>query len=160
MTRTTDRRTGHRPCIVVGYDGSEAAREAVAYAAERAGSDGRLFIVHAYGTHPAWLAPPYQQMADWQEGHGRAVLDALLLEAGNALLDRDFELELAEGPPAKAIAKIAADREADEIVIGSRGFGKARSALGSVSHELLHRADRPVVVIPYKFAHQHARAAS
>jgi nucleotide-binding universal stress UspA family protein len=160
MTRPADRRTPHRPCIVVGYDGSEAAREAVAYAAERAGSDGRLFIVHAYGSHPDWLDPPYQQMADQQESHGRAVLDALLLEAGNALLDLDFELELAHGPAAKAIAKVAADKDADEIVIGSRGFGKARSVLGSVSHELLHEADRPVVVIPYKFVREHAGAGS
>ena len=159
MTGAADRGT-HRPCIVVGYDGSETAREAVAYATERAGTHGRVIVVHAYGSRPDWLAPTYQQMADDQQSHGRAVLDALLLEAGNALLDRDFELELAEGPPAKAIAKVAADRDADEIVIGSRGFGKARSVLGSVSHELLHEADRPVVVIPYKFVREHAGAGS
>jgi nucleotide-binding universal stress UspA family protein len=32
------------------------------------------------------------------------------------------------------------------MVIGSRGLGRA--ALGSVSHDVLHLTDRPVVVIP------------
>lgn len=39
-------------------------------------------------------------------------------------------------------------RNVDEIVVGARGLGRIRALLGSVSHELLHIADRPVVVIP------------
>lgn len=44
-----------RPCLVVGYDGSEPARAAVTYAAERAGRRGRLFIVNAVGPVASWL---------------------------------------------------------------------------------------------------------
>ena len=36
----------------------------------------------------------------------------------------------------------------DEIIIGTRGFGRARALLGSVAHELIHLADCPVTVIP------------
>ena len=43
---------------------------------------------------------------------------------------------------------MAAAREADEIVVGSRGFGRARALLGSASHELIHLASCPVTVIP------------
>lgn len=136
--------------VVVGYDGSEAARAAVAYATDRAGSRGKVIVVHASG--------PATEMLD--SGHGQAVLDALLLEDGNALLDRDFELELADGPAARELARIASERDADEIVVGSRGFGRVRSALGSVSRELLHEADRPVVVIPDRYARTHARVGS
>jgi len=32
--------------------------------------------------------------------------------------------------------------------VGARGLGPVRSLLGSVSHELLTIADRPVLVIP------------
>jgi nucleotide-binding universal stress UspA family protein len=39
-------------------------------------------------------------------------------------------------------------RDADEIVIGSRGFGPLRGVLGSVSHAVLHETDRIVLVIP------------
>jgi nucleotide-binding universal stress UspA family protein len=38
-------------------------------------------------------------------------------------------------------------RDADEIVVGSRGLGRIRGALGSVSQELLREAARPVLVI-------------
>ena len=91
---------------------------------------------------------------------GKAVLDALLLEGGNALMDVDYELELVGGNPAKGIVKVANEHDADEIVVGSHGFGKLRSALGSVSHELLHSADRPVMVIPHRAVREHAGSAS
>ena len=75
-------------------------------------------------------------------GQGKAVLDSLLLEGGNALIDVDYELELVEGDPAEALASSAREHDAGEIAIGSRGFGKLRAALGSVSHDVLHEADR------------------
>jgi nucleotide-binding universal stress UspA family protein len=133
----------------VGYDGSEASREAVAYAARLVGPGGKLYVVHCYGPPPDWLgAPNYQRVLDDHRGRGAAILDALLLEGGDAVADVDYELELVDGHPAEALDRVARVRDADQIVIGSRGFGRLRSALGSVSHELLHRADRPVVVIP------------
>jgi nucleotide-binding universal stress UspA family protein len=66
----------------------------------------------------------------------------------------EFEYELIAGSPAEAIARVAEVRDADEIVVGSRGFGALRATLGSVSHELLHHADRPVVVIPRRMVEQ------
>lgn len=140
------------PCIVVGYDGSSAARIAVAYAAQRAAQQGRVIVVHAFGPPPDWLgAPSYQRVLEDHHGHGRAVLDALLLEGADELLDVDYELELVGGSPAHALTQIAETRDADEIVVGSRGFGRVRAALGSVSHELLHAAPCPVVVLPTRF---------
>ena len=144
-------RRSRGPRVVVGYDGSEAARRAVAWASERAGGAGKVWIVHCLVPGPAG-----------PEGgeHGKAVLDALLLEGGNALLDVDYELELVDGDPAEALARSAREHDADEIAIGSRGFGKLRAALGSVSHDVLHRADRPVLVIPYNAVREPAGASS
>jgi nucleotide-binding universal stress UspA family protein len=51
------------------------------------------------------------------------------------------------GRPADAILRVAEVREADEIALGSRGRGHARAALGSVSLDVLHGADRPVRVM-------------
>jgi len=36
----------------------------------------------------------------------------------------------------------------DQVVVGSCGLGRVRALLGSVSRDLPHVVDRPVVVIP------------
>ena len=52
-----------------------------------------------------------------------------------------------EGPVAEAVAEIAKDWDADLIVIGSSRMSDIGSLfLGSVSHDLLHMTDRPVLV--------------
>jgi nucleotide-binding universal stress UspA family protein len=52
-----------------------------------------------------------------------------------------------EGPVAKAVAEIAQDWNADLIVVGSSRMRDIASLfLGSVSHDLLHMTDRPVLV--------------
>ncbi|MGZ6670645.1 MAG: universal stress protein [Solirubrobacteraceae bacterium] len=65
-----------------------------------------------------------------------------------SLTGPEYETELIGGSAADAITEVARARHADQIVVGARGLGRIRALLGSVSHELLHIADRPVVVIP------------
>ncbi len=144
--------------ITVGFDGSEAARAAVDYALAHAGQDGQVIVVHAFGPPPDWMGEPgYQRIIDEHEMRGRALMDALRLDLeqrGSA----NVEYELLADMPAEAIARVAEVRDADEIVVGSRGFGPLRAVLGSVSHELLHRANRPVVVIPNRLVERLAQA--
>ena len=137
----------HGNCtVVVGYDGSEPARAALAYAAARSCQGGRIVAVHAFQPVPDWLGTPnYQQALDAYQEHGRELLQALEDEHE---LDTEVETSLLEGPPARAIVAAADARDADEIVVGSRGFGPVRGVLGSVSHAVLHETDRVVVVIP------------
>lgn len=135
-----------RCTVVVGYDGSEPARAALSYAAGRGGDGGRVVAVHAFQPAPDWLGSPfYQRALDAYQDHGRQLLQALndADELGAVL-----ETSLLEGPPARAIVAAADARDADEIVVGSRGFGPVRGVLGSVSHAVLHETDRVVVVIP------------
>lgn len=137
----------HERCtVVVGYDGSPPSRAALAYAARRAARGGRIVAVHAFQPAPDWLgSPDYQRALDAHQIQGRDLLRSL-----DARSDLGAELvtSLLEGPPARAIVAAADARDADEIVVGSRGFGRVRGVLGSVSHAVLHEADRPVVVIP------------
>jgi nucleotide-binding universal stress UspA family protein len=131
-----------RPCIVVGYDGSPTARRAFEFAAERAGPDGRVVVAYAFEPPHDWLGHPnYNRVLVEHRTRGQQMLDEIPDSPG---LDK----ELLAGPPAEALVRVASAHEADEIVVGSRGFGSMRAALGSVSHALLHLADRPVVVIP------------
>jgi nucleotide-binding universal stress UspA family protein len=131
--------------LVVGYDGSEEARAALAYAAVRVHA-GRLFIVAAADRAPDYLGGPYYQgFIDAADARAQTLLDdaAAQMPAGV-----DFSTELLDGPPADAIVAVAEARGADAIVVGSRGRGRVGALLGSVSHEVLHLSDRPVVVIP------------
>ena len=137
------------PVVVVGYDGTATSRAAVDHAARKAGRQGMVYVVHSYGPPPDWLRfPNYQRVLDDHRSRGEATLDALAI-TDDPLLATNFETELLDSPPAEAITKVAETRGADEIVIGSRGLGRVRSALGSVSQEVLHRAAVPVVVIPH-----------
>lgn len=138
-----------RPVVVVGYDGSETSRAALMLAIRRAGRSGRVFVVHAYELPPDFLGSPnYEQLLSQSKDRGRALLDALPVTGNAELPEIEYETELIGGPPAHAIDTVARARDADEIIVGARGLGRVRALLGSVSHELLHIADRPVLVIP------------
>lgn len=131
------------PMVVVGYDGSDNARAALDYAAKRAdAAGGRVRAVCAFYAPAGWLGSPYYQLAldEYQERAG---------EITRGLEDRpDVETDIVMGPPVEALTRAAQARNAAEIVVGARGLGRFRAALGSVSHGLLHEADRPVVIIP------------
>jgi nucleotide-binding universal stress UspA family protein len=146
LKRRTQRPGSDEKTIVVGYDGSEAARAAVAYAARQASDAGRVVAVHAFQRVPDRLGfPSYQHVLEASQADGRRHLEALEDEWA---AETQLETSLLEGPAARAVLSAAEAREADEIVVGSRGFGPIRGALGSVSHALLRDADRVVVVIP------------
>lgn len=52
------------------------------------------------------------------------------------------------GPPARTIVGFAEDKNADLIVLGSRGLGDVEGfLLGSVSHKVTSLADCPVLVV-------------
>jgi nucleotide-binding universal stress UspA family protein len=142
---------GNRPSLcpmsrtlLVGYDGSRASRDALAYALDRAGSDGLVVVVHSYGPGPAWFgAPSYHNGSSDYEAAGRALIAELELPAEPAV-----KVELTEGPPAECLMRMARKWDADEIVTGSRGYFPLHTGPGSVSLALLRSADRPVVIIP------------
>ena len=134
--------------MVVGYDGSDNARAAVDQAAALAGPRGKVYVVHSYSPPADWLGfPNYQRVLDDHRARGEAVLDALVM-TDDPLLETEFETELLDSPPADALMSVAGTRGADLIVVGSRGLGRLRATLGSVSHDVLHRADCPVLVVP------------
>jgi len=134
--------------VVAGYDGSPASRAAVLEAVRRVGADGCLYIVHAYRIPTDyWATGYYQVLLDEVAKQARKLMERLPDDIP-ALAGVHWHAELFSGQPAEAIANVAAARGADEILVGSRGYGRARALLGSVSHELIHLARCPVTVIP------------
>jgi nucleotide-binding universal stress UspA family protein len=138
--------TVRRRTVVVGYDGSDEARAAFAVAIDRAQPSVTIVLVHATAPASNWLGTPYYDRAVAQN-HVAAerVLDEMRPIAEQ--VETPIEFSVLEGPPAEVLIRAAAARDADEIVVGSRGLGRIRGALGSVSQELLREAARPVLVV-------------
>jgi nucleotide-binding universal stress UspA family protein len=88
----------------------------------------------------------YEKLVSRREIAGQEILD----KARQALGQSSVELyeELLEGPPTEAILKVAKIRQVDLIVVGSRGLGSIQEMLlGGVSHQVLHHATCPVLVV-------------
>lgn len=132
----------HGPLIVVGYDATPGSRAALAFAIRRARPHGSVIAVHAVAPARGYLGSPYYDRAvERAQLDGRTVL-APMPASG-------VETALLEGRPAEVLARIADQRGASEIVVGSRKPGRARALRGSrVVRRLLATAGRPVVVVP------------
>lgn len=133
--------------VVVGVDGSEHAARALARAVE----DARLRravldVVHAV-PGPVMFADPVKAPPPSPE---------VLREAGAKLIDRalagvDIEgLETARTVAVGHTARVLCDvaRDAELLVVGSRGYGGFRGLLvGSVTHQVVAHAPCPVLVV-------------
>lgn len=136
------------PTIVVGWDGSAAARCAIA-AATRLAAGGTIIAVHAHEEIAPHVTTRWQELLALDGAERSTELLREIPEAAIAGIERVL-LEAASvvGAPAAALLRAARDHHADAIAVGSRGIGATSGEAGSVSAELLRTADLPVLVIP------------
>ncbi|HEY7071140.1 MAG TPA: universal stress protein [Acidimicrobiales bacterium] len=136
--------------IVAGFDGSESARRALAWAAEEARlREARLDVVQAWQVPYPVAAPMagYPVVADALAETARAGIDEALAIPGLGDLAVPATPCVVQGPAGPAILDAA--EGADLIVLGTRGHGTVAGALlGSVTHHVVHHATRPVAVVP------------
>lgn len=133
--------------ILVATDGSENGRYALEEAVELAAAGGaKLTIVYVrHAPLPLLGEPVYQRSLSTDLRHANEAVAIATGVARTAGVEADAEV--LEGDPAKRILELARMRDADLIVVGSRGLGAVAGALlGSVSRAVLHHADRPVLV--------------
>jgi nucleotide-binding universal stress UspA family protein len=105
-----------------------------------------LWLVHAF-PHTSDLRgyEAYDRLISEREQAGQLVLD----EARERLGDTPSEVhqELLEGPPAEAILRVAEARNADLVVMGTRGLGSLRGLLlGSASSKVVQHAHCAVLL--------------
>ncbi|HEX2850416.1 MAG TPA: universal stress protein [Acidimicrobiales bacterium] len=134
--------------IVVGVDGSPGARRALEWAvAEAAVRKARLVVVHTW-VYPYVGSPAFVQVDPaLLRDAARDLLAHVVAEAREQNADVEVEGSLVEGSAAHAL--IDAGKDADLIVVGSRGHGGFTGLLlGSVSQQCVHHAPCPVVVVP------------
>jgi nucleotide-binding universal stress UspA family protein len=139
------------PTLVVGHGRDPSSDHALLAAVDlgfRLG--GRLHVVHVIDLHdyPINIDSP-----DWEQRGAAAVaaeqrhVEHLLAEA-----PVPWTYEARHGDPAKVLCTAAQEHDALLIVVGSRGEG-LRRALGrlmdpSISHAVIQRQRRPVLVVP------------
>ena len=134
--------------IIVAVDGSEHSDRALKYTQGLAECFGAaVWLVHAFPHTSDLLGyDEYEQLVSRREGAGQEILD----EARQKLGETNFEVheELLEGPAAEAILSVAKTRQADLIVMGTRGLSSLGGLLfGSVSNKVSHYASCPVMLI-------------
>ena len=141
--------------IVVGVDHSPDAKAALVFAAEAARLRGAtLRAVHAwqYGYigstgFESGMPALGGDLKEMQAG-AEAALAASVLEA---LPKSEVEIEqrVVQGAPAGVL--VNESRNADLLVVGSRGHGGfAQLLLGSVSQQCAHHSECPVVIVHAK----------
>lgn len=138
--------------IVVGVDGSEHAARALEFAIAEAGrrGDASIDAIHSY--HSVVYTPGMELGYGVQppkEKLEAEAMDRLLkaLEAAGAPRDLPIDPIVVADSPAHAL--LQAGRDADLLVVGSRGHGGFRGLLlGSTSLQVVTHATCPVVVVP------------
>jgi len=141
--------------ILVPFDGSNSAEEAIRKAVELAALTGGEIVLLTVYRHHSMLEASFSMVRPSDPGnmdeilrrHAQEVAEhgkSIAREAGAEKV-RAF---IKSGPPARTIVAWAKDKEVDLIVLGSRGLGSVEGyLLGSVSHKVTGLAKCPVLVV-------------
>ena len=133
---------GDRPKVLVGYDGSSDAANALTIGGRL--PPGAAHVVHV-------RAPPFAS-ADLRRRllRSAASLDqfAALLEREGAAMPRggrrNWLAHRGYGAAGFELARLADELRPAAVVVGSRGLGGAQAVLGSVSNMVAHYSPAPV----------------
>jgi len=144
--------------ILVGVDGSATSLKAVELAADLATKcNAQLTLLTVVPRSPPAVDPAFEEYARIE--HIQEPPTEFVHAAAEKLLDKarraagakgatPIEAEPAFGDPARELIAEAEDRNADLIVVGSRGHGRlAGLLLGSVAQKLVSHAPCPVLVV-------------
>ena len=130
--------------ILVGYDGSEGARLAVDLAANVASKFGaKVVVVTAFRHQSRTIQPGMKATKEIEEANEMAD------EMVKYLTDQGIEAEkdVLEGPAPDALLTVADVRNAELIVVGSRGLNPVSELLlGSTSENVVRHAHVPVLI--------------
>jgi nucleotide-binding universal stress UspA family protein len=163
---------GDRPHVLVGYDGSPDAANALAIGA-RLLPGSAAHVVHLW-------APPFAS-ADLRR---RLLRAATSLDQLSALLEREGAAEAERiaaegvalahaagwqaeplahrgyGDEGLELARVTEKLRPAAVVVGARGLSGARAVLGSVSDMVRHYSPAPVLIVPHPLLAEERQAAA
>ncbi|MGY1679929.1 universal stress protein [Geodermatophilus sp. SYSU D01176] len=153
VVHPTPQGTGGGARVVVGLDGSDAARAALAAAVdEGARATAEVDVVASYVLADHWtdlysvLTPTAEQVRAEVRAAAEVVVREVLAERPAGASVPDVRLEVVEGAAQDVLVHMATG--ADLLVVGSHGHGPVRGILlGSVALHCAMHAPCPVMVV-------------
>lgn len=133
--------------LILGYDDSPGARRALEVALELAGLLGDSLVVAFAAQPPGRVGEELREHLAAVEDLGREVTAEALARARAAGIPA--EVALAPERPVELLLRLAEERDARLIVVGTYGESPLKGAvLGSTPHKLIHLSTRPVLAVP------------
>jgi len=140
--------------VIVGDDGSEAAREAGELVA-RIGMlfNIRVLVVQAY-PQPPGISEEERASYAWQVEDELRVAEGILEDRAKelqGLVKERVRTRVVVGDPAEVILRAAAEQGSMTrtlIAVGTRGIGKGHARMGSVAKKVLQASRGPVLLHP------------
>lgn len=137
--------------IVVGTDGSDSAKRAVAHATALAKAlAAKIHLVSAFEPlRGARVVGAPEGAAKVWDIKPDAAVQSVIEEAGSVARMSGVEVALhtVSGDPADALIEVAERENADLIVVGNRGMHGMTRVLGSVPNKVSHRAGCSVLIV-------------
>lgn len=133
--------------VLVGVDGSAGSRSATRWVGDLRG-DSDMRVVAAAVDQPLVEWTPEGDPDNWRRDLERRVRDDYAADLVAAGVDLEA-VALRGTNVADALLQAAQEQRSDLVVVGTRGLGGFTGLrVGGVALKTLHRADRPVVLVP------------
>ncbi len=143
--------------ILVAIDFSEASRNATHYAANLAKSiDAELVLLNSFfvaipsGDFPGYLPTSFAELLQQQEALMQTEIEQL-----SKTIPVKMEGFVRAGMAADVIADVAAELEADLVVMGMKGGGSSNAFFGSTVISAARKTPKPLLIIPDQVTYKH-----
>jgi nucleotide-binding universal stress UspA family protein len=134
------------PHVLIAYDGSDPATEAIAVAARLFGRGTRATVLYAWELMAAMPTPDGQAH---EEARAQEVAQEGARQARALGLGAQARAEMSTSSAWRTIVDVAERDGADLVVMGTRGRSGVRSLLlGGISHHVAQHARSPVLIVP------------
>jgi len=135
--------------VLVAYDGSRPAQEAVEHAVTRY-ADEEIVLLRVLEVSSGMLSAGVDMFQEWLKTEREEVATEVTEEVEELIdaSDVEFRMETAVGEPAREIVEFAEENDIDTIIVGNHGReGVSRVLIGSVAERVVRRAPMTVTVV-------------